>query len=52
MKKRTILQLSPKITSTLKNTLTYRTLREDLVMCIFFSHCNIYNHSRFSLSFS
>ena len=46
MKKRTILQLSPKITSTLKNTLTYRTLREDLVMC------NIYNHSRFSLSFS
>ena len=30
----TILQLSPKITNTLKNTLTYSTLREDL-LCAF-----------------
>ena len=34
LQKGTILQLSPKITNTLKNTLTYRTLREDL-LCAF-----------------
>ena len=34
LQKGTILQLSPKITNTLKNTLTYGTLREDL-LCAF-----------------